>query len=114
MIAGFHSMCNGANLAYSKSVFNEVNGFKDVDAIASGDDMLLMQKIKQHYPGSIGYLFSSQVTVATQPEKTWKDFLTSAYGGPVTSYNDHRYIHGAAARLCVQPLFPCIAGSNYR
>ena len=88
--AGFHSMCNGANLAYSKSVFNEVNGFKDVDAIASGDDMLLMQKIKQHYPGSIGYLFSSQVTVATQPEKTWKDFFNQRirWASKATSYND--------------------------
>jgi cellulose synthase/poly-beta-1,6-N-acetylglucosamine synthase-like glycosyltransferase len=35
----FHSMCNGANLAYEKKVFYEVNGFEGIDEIASGDDM---------------------------------------------------------------------------
>ncbi len=27
----FHSMCNGANLAYEKRAFYEVEGFKDID-----------------------------------------------------------------------------------
>src|SRR6185312_13793082 len=31
----FHSMCNGANLAYEKKVFYEVNGFEGIDEIAS-------------------------------------------------------------------------------
>jgi len=42
--AGIHSMCNGANLAYEKKTFYAVNGFAGIDNIASGDDMLLMQK----------------------------------------------------------------------
>jgi cellulose synthase/poly-beta-1,6-N-acetylglucosamine synthase-like glycosyltransferase len=33
-----HSMCNGANLAYTKKAFNDVNGFTGIDSIASGDD----------------------------------------------------------------------------
>ena len=44
-----HNMCNGANLAYEKKVFFEVNGFAGIDHIASGDDMLLMQKIAQRF-----------------------------------------------------------------
>src|SRR5215471_11940345 len=48
--AGIHSMCNGANLGYIKDAFYTVNGFTGVDSTASGDDMLLMHKIKQHYP----------------------------------------------------------------
>jgi hypothetical protein len=48
--AGFHNMCNGANLAYKKEVFFEVNGFKGIDNIASGDDMLLMNKINSITP----------------------------------------------------------------
>jgi cellulose synthase/poly-beta-1,6-N-acetylglucosamine synthase-like glycosyltransferase len=48
--AGVYSMSNGANLAYKKSAFNEVGGFKGIDDIASGDDMLLMEKIKTAYP----------------------------------------------------------------
>src|SRR5688572_24373343 len=42
-----HNMCNGANLAYEKKAFFDVNGFAGVDHIASGDDMLLMQKFAQ-------------------------------------------------------------------
>jgi hypothetical protein len=45
---GIHSMANGANLAYEKKTFDEVNGFSGIDNIASGDDMLLMHKIKQN------------------------------------------------------------------
>ena len=49
-------MCNVANLSYTKKAFHAVGGFKDIDDIASGDDMLLMYKIEQKYPARIGYL----------------------------------------------------------
>lgn len=73
--AGIHSMCNGANLAYLKSAFYTVNGFKGINHIASGDDMLLMNKIKQHFPNSIAYLFHPNAIVLTQPVFSWKDFF---------------------------------------
>jgi len=73
--AGIHSMCNGANLAYLKSAFYTVNGFKGINHIASGDDMLLMNKIKQHFPNSIAYLFHPNAIVLTQPVFTWKAFF---------------------------------------
>jgi len=47
--AGSHAMCNGANLAYLKSAFYEVGQFKGIDHIASGDDMLLMHKMKNNF-----------------------------------------------------------------
>ena len=68
-------MCNGANLAYSKAIFYAVDGFKGIDNIASGDDMLLMDKIQKQYPGSIGFLFSDNSIVQTLPMPTWKDFI---------------------------------------
>ena len=49
MHEGFHSMGNGANLAYDKAAFNAVNGFSGVDDIASGDDMLLVHKIRTRF-----------------------------------------------------------------
>ena len=73
--AGFHTMCNGANLAYQKAAFNAVGGFRDIDHIASGDDMLLMNKIKKQYPDGLGYLYAQQATVATHPMPSWKAFL---------------------------------------
>lgn len=72
---GLHSMCNGANLAYEKSTFYEVGGFKGIDNIASGDDMLLMNKIKQHYKNKIGYLFSKDSIVTTKPMPSWSSFI---------------------------------------
>ena len=37
-------MCNGANLAYSKSLFFELDGFSGNSHISSGDDIFLLQK----------------------------------------------------------------------
>jgi cellulose synthase/poly-beta-1,6-N-acetylglucosamine synthase-like glycosyltransferase len=71
----FHSMCNGANLAYQKKVFYEVNGFEGINDIASGDDMLLMHKIQRHCPEKIMFLKSENVIVETTPAETFNDFI---------------------------------------
>jgi len=71
----FHSMCNGANLAYERKAFDEVNGFKGIDSIASGDDMLLMHKIYQRYPERVLFLKSTQAIVETQAMETLTDFF---------------------------------------
>jgi cellulose synthase/poly-beta-1,6-N-acetylglucosamine synthase-like glycosyltransferase len=73
--AGYHTMCNGANLAYRKDVFYEVGQFKGIDQIASGDDMLLMQKIKEKYSGKLGYLNCQESIVTTAPMPDWTSFL---------------------------------------
>jgi cellulose synthase/poly-beta-1,6-N-acetylglucosamine synthase-like glycosyltransferase len=90
--AGVHSMCNGANLAYKRSVFYDVDGFKNADHIASGDDMLLMHKIKLKYPSGIGYLFSKEAIVTTAPMHDWKSFLNQRirWASKATSYKDKR------------------------
>lgn len=72
---GFHNMCNGANLAYSKTAFRAVGGFKGIDHIASGDDMLLMQKIANRFPGLIAYLKQRDAIVFTEPVKGLRAFL---------------------------------------
>ena len=72
---GIHSMCNGANFAYDKNVFYEVKGFEGIDDIASGDDMLLMQKIWKRNKNDVRYLKSRKAIVSTNPMQTWKDFI---------------------------------------
>ena len=86
----FHNMCNGANLAYERNAFYEVNGFTGIDHIASGDDMLLMQKIANRFPGKICYLKSTGAIVSTQPMKTWKEFFNQRrrWASKVNSYKD--------------------------
>ena len=88
----FHNMCNGANLAYERNTFYEVNGFAGIDHIASGDDMLLMHKIAAQYPGKIFYLKSKDATVSTQPMNTWKEFFNQRrrWASKANSYNDKK------------------------
>lgn len=88
------SMCNGANLAYEKNVFYEVNGFSGIDNIASGDDMLLMHKIWKKHPENVHYLKSKDATVSTQPMKTWKEFFNQRirWASKAKHYNDKRII----------------------
>ncbi len=87
-----HNMCNGANLAYKKDVFYEVGGFKDIDTIASGDDMLLMHKIWKQHPSRIGYLKSEHAIIQTEAAATWKDFFNQRirWASKATSYDDKR------------------------
>jgi len=87
-----HSMCNGANLAYTRKAFEEVNGFKGIDSIASGDDMLLMHKIYQRNPGKVFFLKSKDVIVQTQPMKTGKDFFNQRirWASKADKYDDKR------------------------
>ena len=89
-----HSMCNGANLAYEKTAFNEVGGFKGIDNIASGDDMLLMHKIYQRYPNRVLYLKSKEAVVQTQPMDTWKNFFNQRirWASKADKYDDKRIL----------------------
>ena len=87
-----HSMCNGANLAYEKKAFNDVNGFDGIDNIASGDDMLLMHKIWKRYPDKVHYLKSKDAVVTTQPMKTWRSFFNQRirWASKAKNYDDKR------------------------
>lgn len=71
----FMNMSNGANLAYERAAFDAVNGFEGIDHLASGDDMLLMEKIAKKYPAKIAYLKNSEAQTLTRPKSTVKAFL---------------------------------------
>ncbi|MDH5396904.1 MAG: glycosyltransferase [Cyclobacteriaceae bacterium] len=61
------TMLNGANMAFTKEVFNEVNGFEGNLEVPSGDDEFLAGKINALYPGSIQFLKRREVVVETKP-----------------------------------------------
>ncbi|MEM7511855.1 MAG: glycosyltransferase [Bacteroidota bacterium] len=67
------TMCNGANLAYRKQTFLEVNGFQDIAHIASGDDELLMQKINLQTDWGIRFAKDSRAIVNSQALNSWTD-----------------------------------------
>ena len=72
--AGFPTMCNGANLAYRKSVFLQIAGFEGIDSIASGDDELLMHKTATRFPAGVGFVKSTLAVVQTTPQPNWRAF----------------------------------------
>ena len=65
-------MCNGANFAYTKSLFEKLNGFEGNDKIASGDDVFLLQKAIEKFPNQVHYLKAKEAIVLTKPTENWK------------------------------------------
>jgi cellulose synthase/poly-beta-1,6-N-acetylglucosamine synthase-like glycosyltransferase len=68
-------MCNGANFAYTKSLFEKLNGFDGNNKIASGDDVFLLQKAANLFPDKVHYLKSEEAIVITKPTENWKSLF---------------------------------------
>lgn len=87
-------MANGANMAYPKKVFDEVEGYRGIDRLASGDDFFLLHKIAARYPNKIAYLKSSKAVVRTAALATWHQFLQQRirWASKSTSYKDARLL----------------------
>jgi biofilm PGA synthesis N-glycosyltransferase PgaC len=73
-IAGKSTMCNGANLAFSKQTYQE-HSDKLHDEIGSGDDIFLLQSIKKA-KGKIMWLESPDAIVTTFPAATARAFFS--------------------------------------
>lgn len=86
------TLCNGANLAYEKEAFFRVGGFRGIDNIASGDDMLLMYKLYQAYPDRICFLKNQHAVVRTRPMDTLRSFLNQRirWSSKAGKYDDKR------------------------
>jgi cellulose synthase/poly-beta-1,6-N-acetylglucosamine synthase-like glycosyltransferase len=83
-------MCNGANFAYTKKLFNEIGGFGGNNKMASGDDVFLLQKALKKHADKVHYLKNTDSIVKTKPENDlYKLFMqrvrwaskTSGYSG---------------------------------
>jgi biofilm PGA synthesis N-glycosyltransferase PgaC len=68
-------MCNGANLAYKKSLFDTLGGFKGHDTIASGDDVFFLEKVVKYNKTLVSYLKHEQAIVHTKPVTSLKLLL---------------------------------------
>jgi len=68
-------MCNGANLIYEKSSFQEVGGFGN-DRFSSGDDVFLLLKIKKRFGSkSVRFLKNENAFVFTEAKKNFREFI---------------------------------------
>lgn len=68
-------MANGANMMFSRTVFDEVGGYRGNEHLASGDDMFLIHKFAEKYPEDIFFVKAKEALVTTEAEKTLSDFL---------------------------------------
>ena len=83
-------LCNGANLAYQKQFFQQLNGFEGNTNIASGDDIFLMEKALKKDSNSIKYLKSKQATVITKPQNNLKNLISQRvrWASKTSNYNN--------------------------
>lgn len=70
------STCNGANLAYRKDIFIELNGFHGIDDLASGDDELFLHKVAAKYPAGIGFCKNHDAIVYTHAKTNLSEFIS--------------------------------------
>lgn len=86
--------CNGANLAYRKSLFFELGGFNGIDNLASGDDELFLHKVAEKYPNKIGFCKSREAIVYTDAKPDLKSFISQRkrWASKSTKYKDKKVV----------------------
>jgi cellulose synthase/poly-beta-1,6-N-acetylglucosamine synthase-like glycosyltransferase len=67
-------ICNAANIAYRKKAFDEVSGFTYKHRLSSGDDELLMQKIKKETGYKIKFCMNKEAVVKTSANRNLNQF----------------------------------------
>lgn len=72
-------LCSGANLAFTRRAFYEVNGYEDNLQQATGDDTFLMLKMHQRFPGKVLFLKSPNAVVTTQCSRSLNEFLQQRF-----------------------------------
>lgn len=72
---GIPTLCNGANLAFTKDAFTETGGYAGNEHIASGDDEFLMRKIEARYKDAIRFNHNPDSIVTTHAQTTVNGFL---------------------------------------
>lgn len=86
--------CNGANLAYRRSLFIELAGFQGIDNLASGDDELFLHKVAEKHPSKIGFCKSKEAMVYTDAKPTLSSFISQRkrWASKSTKYKDKKVV----------------------
>lgn len=68
-------LCSGANLAFTKSIFERTGGYASHAHIPSGDDVLFMEDVKKIPGARIAYLKSKEAIVHTYPSPSFASLM---------------------------------------
>jgi cellulose synthase/poly-beta-1,6-N-acetylglucosamine synthase-like glycosyltransferase len=105
-------MCNGANFAYTKKIFEELGGFAGINEQASGDDVLLLQKALRAQSEKVHYLKNTSFIVKTKPENDlFKLFMQRVRWASKTSGYKNVYAKLLAVAVLVMNL--CLVSSSW-
>jgi cellulose synthase/poly-beta-1,6-N-acetylglucosamine synthase-like glycosyltransferase len=87
-------ICNAANIAYRRKAFDEVSGFAYKRNLSSGDDELLMQKIKSETSYEIKFCMDKEAIVKTQANNNLGEFYQQRkrWASKGLFYTDHLLI----------------------
>ena len=72
--AGTPALANGAHFAFRRSAFLSVDGYRGVDHLPSGDDVLLLHKFAADHRLRITYAADPAGLVTTAPVRGWRAF----------------------------------------
>lgn len=83
-------LCNGANFAYKKTLFSELNGFDGNSDIASGDDIFFLEKVVKTKPDQLHYLKCKEAIVSTLSQPSWKSLISQRvrWASKTSAYNN--------------------------
>jgi biofilm PGA synthesis N-glycosyltransferase PgaC len=68
-------MCNGANMAFDRKIFLELDPYKHNLHISSGDDMFLLMAMQKEQHEKIYFLAHQNAIVYTQAKANFSDYL---------------------------------------
>jgi hypothetical protein len=71
---GYPVSCCGGNLAYRKSVYHQVGGFRHIAGWISGDDDLFLEQIREQTGWQIRYMTEKETYVPTHPPENFGAF----------------------------------------
>ncbi|HRH99538.1 MAG TPA: glycosyltransferase [Saprospiraceae bacterium] len=73
---GLHQLGSAANLMYQKASFLELSPYEDNFHIASGDDVFLIQKMKERFPQGMSFIKSKEAIVETKACTSWRELIS--------------------------------------
>ena len=71
---GYPATCVGTNMAYRKSVYEELGGFGQFKSIHSGDDDLFLQRVREETQWQVRYASDPDCHVPNAPPVNWLQF----------------------------------------
>jgi cellulose synthase/poly-beta-1,6-N-acetylglucosamine synthase-like glycosyltransferase len=72
---GVPASCNGSNLAYRRSVFEEISGYGKLSGVVSGDDVLFAQRVSQNTKWKVVFVTEPASLVHSLPVLTFKELI---------------------------------------